>query len=319
MVVVNYLGMWNYGSSSGDNFLSYCLNTLRAAFSKVIVVSRSAEAVCIAVEDVLNGFPLELHVRIRFTGDDVQGGVVSQTEPPCFSIPHTDVVIPVHKMSSRSNSDSTAVLYVNWDSSCPDLVKATRQAFRVALMYWGKVIPPTGAIILQDLLRSQANGVGGFGSTGGIERLLHYPNELDLFVCQHPSKAAMRKEAEQTLDEMKKAIEENERLRVSIKGEQDAVVSLQSQLRNRLAEFRDLEQNDLFITLCTPEAVRQRLKKDVLRMDEVSRELARSALNTPSTNKRAFEESLERYRLNSVHLHLVKLKLTEYEKQLAET
>lgn len=311
--------MWNYGSSSGDNFVSYCLSTLRAAFSNVIVVSRSPEALCIAVEDVLNGFPLELHVRVSFSGDNMQGGVRSQAEPPSFSIPHTNVVIPVRKMSSRSSSDSTSVLFVCWDSSCPDLVDATRQAFRVTLMYWGKVIPPTGSVILQDLLRSQANTVDGFGSTGGIERLAHCPNELELFVCHHPSKFAMRKEAEQTIEEMKKAVEENERLRVSIKSEQDAVVSLQSQLRDRLAELRDLEQNELLITLCTPEAVRQRLKKDVLTMEEVGRELARSALNTSTSNKRAFEESLERYRSNSVHLHLVKLKLMEYEKHLAGT
>lgn len=309
--------MWNYDSGATDPLLNVFLNILKNGFANVTVSSRSLHSVCFAVEDYVNGVPFELWVRVDTGSQNRESEVHNEVIPPCFTIPYSSVEIPVQKASTRSHSGAMAPLHVRWDSSRPDLVDATRQAFGICSLYWGNVVPPSVGAIMQELCH------GGLGSDGDtfepskrIERLLEFPNELELFTSKFPIKSEMRAAGEQTLKEVEKAVAENERLREMIKNEQEKVASLQLQLQNRLSEIRGLEQNELFVSLCTPEAVQQTLKKDVLRMEGMSRELARAALNTPTINKRAFESALDRYRSNSTQLHLVKLKLMEYEKQL---
>lgn len=312
------LVMWNYESGVGDGQVSSFLSVLKSGFSNVVIFSQTSESVCFSVENYVNGCLLQLLVRMVLRYESREGVTPNWVAPPCFIVPYTNVEIPVHEASTRCEHGATDPLYVRWDSSRPDLVDATHQAFLVCLLYWGKVAPPCVGGVVQDLFRYQINTArGSFEPLKEVDRLLQFPNELELFACQHPVVSEMRLAGEETLIEMKNTIEENEKLRGMIKSQQDNIVSLQLQLRNRLAELRGLEEDELFVALCTPEAILQTLKKDALRLEDTSRDLARSVMDTPTTNKRLFESALDRFKSNSVQMHLAKLKFIEYEKQLA--
>lgn len=278
---------------------------LQASFPVVSVLSRDAKSMNINVEDTVNGYQLALVVSLSNQ---------FPRQAPRFSLPYNRISIPVNPSTSSSASSSSGhrslsvmEAFVRWDPTHPDLVEATRQGFRVSFLYWGKVVPPTVQMLTGALVNENPRV---------LQELISNPNKLELYAYQHPMASAMRSAGQDTLQEMENLVTENTNLHQQLDQQQSRVAALQAQLKSRVAELGGLERNGLFASLCTPEAMKLTLKKDVATMVEKSHQLARSALDIPSSNKRGLEDALELYRLNAKQIHLMKLKLAEYEKQL---
>lgn len=271
------------------------LYTIQTAFPLASVVGNDGFSISIHVEDIVNGYQLALLVEVDNN---------FPLHPPRFTLPYSQVMIPVH-VSSMPSTSTASEPFIRWDPQHPDLVEATRQGFRVSFLYWGKVVPPV-VQILEGALAAENPAV--------LQMLVSNPNRLDLYVHNHPMSSALKSASHGTLEEIKALLEENRKLGESLVQQQKQVLLLQSQLESRVKEVDGLQKNAEFVSLCTPERVIQTMQNRIRQLEESSRPLSRSVLDTPAGNKRAFEEALEAFRSNARDLHLVKIKLNEFAK-----
>lgn len=272
---------------------------LQSAFPIATLVSQDKKSATISVEDNVNGYQISLLIHLG-------GGFPNQ--PPHFVLPYSNIVLPVVLSASSSPVHRSSVVeaVIRWDPTRPDLVEATQHGFRIAYLYWGKVTPPT----VQMLTMALANE-----NPRVLQELMSNPNKLDVFAYNHPMSNTMRSASQDTVQEIENLVEENTSLRHAMEQQQSRVSGLQSQLRSRLEELNSLEKNSLFASLCTPEAIKRTLRKDVVNLEVQSRQLSRDTLDTPVTNKRAFEDALEKFRENAKQIHLIQVKINEYDKQ----
>eukprot|EP00796_Vickermania_ingenoplastis_P008360 gene8359-5854_t len=279
------------------------LQALQGAFPLTALVSQDARTMTISVEDNINGYQVGLIIRLSNE---------FPRQPPRMTLPYSGVQVPVllHTEVPPTHRSTSYAASVPWDPARPDLIEATHRALRVAYLYWGKVAPPTVQMLTSALARENVRM---------LQDLANNPNKLDMYAYQHPMTNAMRSASQDTLQELENLVTANTGLRHSLGQQQSKVVALQEQLRSRLSELSGLEQNRLFASVCTPEAIKRTLSSDVATLEERSRQLLRVALDTPPSSKRPFEEAVEQYRNNAKELHLLQLKLTEYEKQVPST
>lgn len=262
-------------------------NALQAAFPVVTIVSADR----LSVESLLNGYYLSLTIVADHS---------FPRSPPRFFLPFNRVEIP----TVLSPCDSPHA--VPWDPAVPDLVVATKGAFQLSLLYWGRLAPPTVPMLANQLSAE---------NPAVLQAMLRDPGQLDAYVYRHSMCSAVRSASQDTVKEVQQLVKERNQVQDVLEKKETAVLALQEQLKARVLELESVKQDPLFRSMATPEAFRQSLTQDVSNADAECRLAARGVLQLPqASDKQTLENALDDFRSKAKRSHLVQLMLMEYEK-----
>lgn len=273
---------------------------LKAAFPSTTVLNESSSETVVKVDhsirlSVAVEYELTLFIKLPSSFPKV---------PPTVTLPYCCSTVPI----TPPNMSPTEAEAFKWDANSSTLTEAVRNAFQNAADRWGPVQPPTMTSITLQL-------------SGETDRLLHDLNTnhncLDAYCYQLPLVKQMRESGKQSVAEVEKIANENVKLRPAVEALQREVESLQAQLQQHVSAFDAANKNKAFASVATPTALHNTLVEDVRKLNVETEQIRKELLACSGSEKKKFNELLERYNERCKLKNLVDLKRQAYKASMS--